>query len=60
MYTNALASSRPAYAQTGRITEEGLKGATAQLSFDNELDLDAVDLSNTVDSRFIDKAAATD
>ncbi len=59
MYTNAVASSLPTYSRTGKITEEGMKGATALLSFDPELDLDKVDLSKTFDSRFVDKAAAT-
>ena len=59
MYTNAVASSLPTYSRTGKITEEGMQGASALLSFDEELDLDAVDLSKTFDSRFIDKAAAT-
>jgi len=57
MYSQAVASSLPTYSRTGRITEEGMKGASALLSFDQNLDLGKLDLSKTVDSRFIDKAA---
>lgn len=57
MYVNAVASSLGAYSRTGRITEEGMKGAAALLSFDEKLDFDKIDLSKTFDGRFIDKAA---
>jgi len=58
MYVKAVASSLPTYSRTGKITEEGMKGAAALLSFDEKLDLSKVDLSKTFDSRFIDAAAS--
>src|SRR5690606_20861608 len=58
MYTKAVAASLDAYSRTGKITEEGMKGASALLSFDESLDLDSIDLSKTLDSRFIDKVSS--
>lgn len=57
MYVNAVASSLATYSRTGKITEEGMKGAMALLSFDEKLELDKIDLSKTFDSRFIDKVS---
>ncbi len=56
MYTRAVKGSLGAYSRTGKITEEGMKGATQLLSFDADLDLKSIDLSKTFDSRFVDKA----
>ena len=50
-----MKNSLDSYSRTGKITEEGMKGASALLSFDESLDLDSIDLSKTFDSRFIDK-----
>jgi len=57
MYVSAVANSLPTYSRTGKITEDGMKGAAALLSFDDSIDLKKIDLSKTFDSRFIDKAA---
>ena len=55
MYVQAVANSIPTYSRTGKITEEGMKGAAALLSFDESIDLNKIDLKKTFDSRFIDK-----
>lgn len=56
MYTKAVASSLATYSRTGKITEDGMKGASALLSFDKDLNLDKIDLSKTFDARFIERA----
>lgn len=57
MYVQAVANSLPIYSRTGKITEEGMKGAAALLSFDESIDLNKIDLKKTFDSRFIDKVS---
>lgn len=57
MYVQAVANSLPIYSRTGIITEEGMKGAAALLSFDESIDLNKIDLKKTFDSRFIDKVS---
>jgi len=57
MYVQAVANSLPIYSRTGKITEEGMRGAAALLSFDESIDLNKIDLKKTFDSRFIDKVS---
>ncbi len=57
MYVQAVKDSLGAYSRTGKITEDGMEGAKALLSFDESLDLDSLDVAKTFDSRFIDKAS---
>jgi len=57
MYVQAVKDSLGAYSRSGKITEDGMEGAKALLSFDDSLDLNAIDISKTFDSTFIDKAS---
>lgn len=54
MYVQAVRDSLDSYSRTGKITEDGMEGAKALLSFDEDLDLEKIDVSKTFDSRFID------
>jgi len=57
MYVQAVKDSLGAYSRTGKITEAGMEGAKALLSFDASLDFDSLDVAKTFDSTFIDRVS---